>query len=83
MRVLCDHFVFWTVHYYVELRNLLMTRLTLLNAHRGGKVSILELEDWEDGKVDGWIDQQREYQSYQKVTESYQKVTKHLSNPLR
>ena len=35
-----------------------MTRLTLLNARRGGEVSILELDDWEDRKDDGWIDQE-------------------------
>lgn len=44
---------------YIENRNLAQTRLTLFNARRGGEVSTLSLEDWEDGKMGSWIDQQR------------------------
>ena len=36
-----------------------MTRLTLLNARRGGEVGRLQINDWIEAEQDGWIDKQR------------------------
>ena len=40
-------------HSFVALRNSTMSRLSLLNARRGGEVGPLQIEEW---KADGWID---------------------------
>ncbi|MEO0685885.1 MAG: hypothetical protein AAFY76_12775 [Cyanobacteria bacterium J06649_11] len=50
---------FWTPSSFVELRNAAMSRLTLLNARRGGEVGRLTLEDWKEALNDGWINNQR------------------------
>lgn len=59
MNALCDDFNYWTSSNFIELRNVTMTRLTLLNARRGGEVGRLQLVDWDEAKKDGWIDSQR------------------------
>lgn len=55
---LCCSFEYWTSQAFIELRNLVMTRLTLLNGRRGGEVGRLLLDEWKDGENNGWIDQQ-------------------------
>ncbi|XP_057311957.1 uncharacterized protein LOC130649644 isoform X1 [Hydractinia symbiolongicarpus] len=52
-------FELWTAHSFVELRNLVLTRLTLLNGRRGGETSRLLVKDWLEAESDNWIDQQR------------------------
>ena len=46
-----------TIQDYVKLRNATCTRLTLLNARRGGEPSRLLLEHLEEGLKDSWIHQ--------------------------
>lgn len=60
-------FELWTAHSFVELRNLVLTRLTLLNGRRGGETSRLLVKDWLEAESDNWIDQQR-LQSLMKLT---------------
>lgn len=54
-----DGFSFWDSERYITLRNLIVCRLTLFNARRGGEPSRLLISDWQDAKNDKWIDQQR------------------------
>jgi len=49
----------WTPSSFIELRNAVMTRLTLLNGRRGGEVARLLLEEWKDGEQDGWVDKDK------------------------
>ncbi|XP_077966290.1 uncharacterized protein LOC120348272 isoform X6 [Styela clava] len=44
---------------FIVIRNLVMSRLTLFNARRGGEPSRLLMKDWENAKNDKWIDTQR------------------------
>ena len=46
-------------HTYVVLRNMLCTRLTLLNGRRGGEPARMLIEDFQDAVNEKWIDQQR------------------------
>ena len=46
-----------TIQDYVKLRHATCTRLTLLNARRGGEPSRLLLKYLEEGLKDGWIHQ--------------------------
>lgn len=55
-----DHnFEYWCPSSFIELRNIVMTRLTLLNGRRGGEVARLLVKDWMDAEQDGWIDQEK------------------------
>ena len=49
---LVSEYQFWTSHSFVELCNIVCTRLTLLNARRGGETSRLEI--WKEAENDGW-----------------------------
>ncbi|PIK43850.1 hypothetical protein BSL78_19292 [Apostichopus japonicus] len=44
-------------HVYIELRDLLVSRLTLFNARRGGEPCRLRQEEWKDAENGAWIDQ--------------------------
>ena len=59
MTELVAEFEFWTSHSFVELRNNVLTRLTLLNGRRGGEVARLQIQDWKVGENNTWIDNQR------------------------
>ena len=59
MKVLCDEFTLWTPSCYIELRNIVLTRLTVLNGRRGGEAARLQLSDWKEAEGDNWIDKQR------------------------
>ena len=48
METLCSEYHYWSASSFVELRNLVMSRLTLLNARRGGEVGRLQIEDWKE-----------------------------------
>lgn len=61
MKELTQEYAFWCPTNFIELRNIALTRLTLLNGRRGGEVCRLTLDEWKDGEGDGWIDQQRLY----------------------
>ena len=59
MKEMCSDFYFWTSHSFVELRNIICTRLTLINGRRGGETGRLLLSEWREAERDGWIDAQR------------------------
>ena len=45
----------WSSHAYVRLRDLVICRLTLYNARRGGEPARLLLEEWEEALTDKWV----------------------------
>jgi len=60
MKVLLnDSYLHWTSSEYSELRNLVVSRLTLFNARRGGEPARLQIQDWKDCCDDVWIDPAR------------------------
>lgn len=48
-------FVLIDTHLYEEFRDLLVCRITLLNARRGGEPSRLRLVDMKDAEIIAWI----------------------------
>ena len=50
---------FWDKHRFVELRDCVVSRLTLFNARRGGEPSRLFIKCWEDAKEGAWLDKQQ------------------------
>ena len=46
-------------HDYVELRNAVCVRATLLTACRGDEPACMLISDWKEGEKDAWIDHQR------------------------
>lgn len=56
---LCDQqqqqYNFWTSSDFVLLRNLLVSRLTLFNARRGGEPSRLLMREWADADNNVWL----------------------------
>ncbi|XP_065651046.1 uncharacterized protein LOC136079248 [Hydra vulgaris] len=60
--IMKDNFIFWDNHIYMEVRDLICTRLTLLNARRGGEPASLKsctskhfkFNDTELYHVSGW-----------------------------
>jgi len=51
-------FEFWTSQEFSPLRDLVVSRLTLFNARRGGEPSRLLLKEWEAADKDVWLPQQ-------------------------
>ncbi|XP_070191728.1 uncharacterized protein [Littorina saxatilis] len=50
---------FFDSNSFVRLRNLLIARLTLFNARRGGEPARLTLTDWQDAMDGVWVDPQQ------------------------
>jgi hypothetical protein len=46
----------WTTHDFNQLRTLLVCRLTLFNARRGGEPARLRLTNWFDAEKGSWVD---------------------------
>lgn len=46
----------WSLTEFIELRDLLTTRLTLFNARRGGEVARMFLKQWHDAEKGAWVD---------------------------
>jgi hypothetical protein len=46
----------WTTHDFNQLRTLLVCRLTLFNARRGGEPAKLRLTNWVDAEKGSWVD---------------------------
>lgn len=44
---------------FISVRDLVVARLTLYNARRGGEPSRLMIKDWQDGREGNWVDKQR------------------------
>lgn len=59
LKLLCSSFTFYSTSIFIEIRNLAMTRLTLLNARRGGETGRLLIEEWREAEEGSWIDKQR------------------------
>lgn len=47
------------VHRLVELRDLVVCRLTLFNARSGGEPSRILLTEWKDAESNAWLDKQQ------------------------
>ena len=56
--LLSDEYLQWSSSEYSCLRSLIVSRLTLFNARRGGEPARLTLQEWKDAEQDAWIDQQ-------------------------
>ena len=54
-----DVFMLWDTSKFIQLRDSACTRLTLLNARRGGEPARLSVDEWTDANEDKWIDRQR------------------------
>ena len=60
MRDICaDPFHIWDKNTYVRIRDSACTRLTLLNARRGGEPGRVTIAEWREALNDKWIDKQR------------------------
>ena len=53
-----DPYTVWDKHTFIRLRNLIVTRLTLFNARRGGEPARMTLQDWSYAEAGTWIDPQ-------------------------
>ncbi len=53
-----NEYLMWTQREYVQLRALLVCRLTLFNCRRGGEPCKLKLKEWADAESGAWIDKQ-------------------------
>lgn len=56
--LLNDQYHLWTESDFTELRALVVCRLTLFNARRGGEPAKLTLSEWNDADTQAWIDPQ-------------------------
>jgi len=54
-QLVSDEFICWTAEEFVELRSLLVSRLTLYNGRRGGEPARLLLTEWLDADASVWI----------------------------
>ena len=52
-----DQYLSWSLTEYVELRSLIVSRLTLFNGRRGGEPARLLLREWFDAEKDTWFSQ--------------------------
>ncbi|PIK49503.1 hypothetical protein BSL78_13608 [Apostichopus japonicus] len=68
-------FLVFDSHAYIELRDLLVCRLTLFNARRGGEPCRLRLKEWSDADNNVWINQ--------KDVEKLDKLDKAVANNLK
>jgi hypothetical protein len=53
--ILNDQYLLFSASEYIELRSLLVCRLTLFNGRRGGEPARLLLSEWRDAESDTWI----------------------------
>ncbi|XP_077974938.1 uncharacterized protein LOC120330366 isoform X1 [Styela clava] len=58
-REVSDDLSLWGPEKFIVVRNLVISRLTLFNARRGGEPSRLLVRHWEEAKREQWIDKQR------------------------
>jgi len=55
IRLTSAPFLLWTAADFKELRNLLVSRLTLFNCRRGGEPSRLLISEWREAEEDRWL----------------------------
>ncbi|GFS19075.1 histone-lysine N-methyltransferase SETD8-A, partial [Elysia marginata] len=53
---LTEQYEMWDKHTFVRARNLVVARLTMFNARRGGEPARLTLKEWKEAITDAWID---------------------------
>ncbi|KAK3700099.1 hypothetical protein RRG08_014107 [Elysia crispata] len=53
-----DELMKWDHHDFVKMRNLIVSRLTMFNARRGGEPARLTLQEWEEAANNSWVDPQ-------------------------
>lgn len=53
-----DEFKKWDHHDFVKMRNLIVSRLTMFNARRGGEPARITMKEWEEAANDSWVDPQ-------------------------
>ena len=53
-----DELMKWDHHDFVQMRNLIVSRLTMFNARRGGETARLSLQEWEEAANNSWVDPQ-------------------------
>ena len=51
-----DEFKKWDNHDFVRMRNLIVCRLTMFNARRGGEPARLTLQEWREALDGAWVD---------------------------
>ncbi|XP_070212643.1 uncharacterized protein [Littorina saxatilis] len=54
-KLLQDDYKLWGTHDFVWMRNLIVCRLTMFNARRGGEPARMTLTEWEDAEQEKWI----------------------------
>jgi len=57
--IVSDQFGVWDSVHFAELRDLVVSRLTLFNARRGGEPARLLVSEWKDGENRVWFDHNR------------------------
>jgi len=50
-----DEYMVWTASEFIELRSLLVCRLTLFNSRWGGEPARLTLTEWHDAEKQSWL----------------------------
>ena len=53
---LTEKYELWDSHQFVKVRNLVVARLTMFNARRGGEPARLTLNEWKEAMEGSWID---------------------------
>ena len=53
---LLDPYKVWDKHNYVWMRNLVVSRLIMFNARRGGEPARLTVKEWEEAEQNLWVD---------------------------
>ncbi|XP_035827140.1 uncharacterized protein LOC101860428 isoform X2 [Aplysia californica] len=51
-----EQYELWDKHTFVKMRNLVVARLTMFNARRGGEPARLTLNEWKEALTGAWID---------------------------
>lgn len=74
-RMVNDEFMVRDSHYFIRLRDLTVSRLTVFNARRSGEPSRLKLSEWQEAEENQWIDSQR-------ADDMHDCIEKHLLNKL-
>ena len=57
-KIVNDVYLKWDAHVFNRMRSLIVCRLTLFNARRGGESSRLTLNEWEYADNEAWVDPQ-------------------------
>ncbi|RUS73516.1 hypothetical protein EGW08_018731 [Elysia chlorotica] len=66
-----DQFRKWDAHDFIKMRNLIVSRLTMFNARRGGEPARLTLEEWKEAVLNMSVEGQylSKYQTVERILE--------------